>query len=390
MRSTRGLLALVAILSLALATVLSLAVTDRGPFSDGPVVPPAAASSAPTAGGRPTGPVVPAGADPGARFLDAYVEEDGRVVRRDQGGDTVSEGQAYAMLLAVAGRDERTFDRVWAWTQEHLERPDGLLSWTWRDGAVVDPNSASDADVDAAHALVVAGRVFDRPELTAQGESLGRAVLEHETRTTPLGRVLVAGQWAATEPLQVNPSYGSPTAYRVLGAATGDPRWRELAEGDRAVVERLLDRAPLPPDWAQVRPDGTVEAMPPPGGGAVDYGLDAQRIAVRYGASCAPTDRAVTDRIGRSLPTAAGEVRGRYDLGGGPRVDWQHPMSLVATAAFSDVDGRSAATRALLDAAADLDVRASTYYGAAWSALGEVFLEDPTALGITCSPEETR
>jgi len=28
-------------------------------------------------------------------FLDRYVEPDGRVVRLDQGGDTVSEGQAY-------------------------------------------------------------------------------------------------------------------------------------------------------------------------------------------------------------------------------------------------------------------------------------------------------
>ena len=44
------------------------------------------------------------------RFLDAYVDPDGRVVRRDQGGDTVSEGQAYALLLATAVGDEATVD----------------------------------------------------------------------------------------------------------------------------------------------------------------------------------------------------------------------------------------------------------------------------------------
>src|SRR5438045_6380113 len=35
-------------------------------------------------------------------FLDRYVMGDGRVARIDQGGDTVSEGQAYALLLAAA------------------------------------------------------------------------------------------------------------------------------------------------------------------------------------------------------------------------------------------------------------------------------------------------
>ena len=60
-------------------------------------------------------------------FLDRYVDGDGRVVRHDQGGDTVSEGQAYAMLLSVAADDRSRFDRVWGWTRAHLRRSDGLL-----------------------------------------------------------------------------------------------------------------------------------------------------------------------------------------------------------------------------------------------------------------------
>ena len=46
-------------------------------------------------------------------FLTAYVDPDGRVVRRDQGGDTVSEGQGYALLLAVVLGDKARFQRVW-------------------------------------------------------------------------------------------------------------------------------------------------------------------------------------------------------------------------------------------------------------------------------------
>ena len=48
-------------------------------------------------------------------FLARYVNPNGRVVRRDQGGDTVSEGQAYGLLLSqVAGDQEskETFIRT--------------------------------------------------------------------------------------------------------------------------------------------------------------------------------------------------------------------------------------------------------------------------------------
>ena len=186
-------------------------------------------------------------AGPASAFLDAYVDPDGRVVRRDQAGDTVSEGQAYAMLVAVGAGDRTTFDRVWGWTSQHLLRPDGTLSWRWADGSVVDPASASDADLDAARALVLAGRVFGDLDLLADGVRLGQAVLDVETVDTSAGLVLTAGSWAATEPWAFNPSYGSPVAYAVLGEASGDPRWADLAAGSRAVTTRLLGAVDLPP-----------------------------------------------------------------------------------------------------------------------------------------------
>ena len=380
-------LAVVAVLSVVVATVLALVVTDRGPVAPGSGGTPAAAPGPAPAQASPSGPAVPRGVDLAQRFLETYVDPDGRVVRRDQGGDTVSEGQAYAMLLAVAADDERSFDRVWGWTQENLLRPDGLLSWTWRDGAVVDGNSASDADVDAAHALVVAAEAFGRDDLRTDGVALATAVLDHETAATPLGRVLVAGQWATTPPYRVNPSYSSPAAYRVLEEATGDPRWSELAAGDRAVLDRLLQDAPLPPDWAQVGADGQVAAMPGTDG-AVDYGLDAQRVALRYGAACDPAARRVAATIGTRIDTTPAAVRGEYDLGGTPVVTWQHPLALVSAAAASAADGEDTRSSALVTAAAELDARASTYYGAAWAALGERLLEDPTSLGIACRAEE--
>ena len=117
----------------------------------------------------------------GQKFLDEYVEPDGRVVRRDEGGDVVSEGQAYGMLIAVAVGDETRFRSIWKWTKTHLRRTDGLLSWRWADNKVTGVNSAADADLDAARSLVLAGRRFNAPELTKDGRRLGVAILETET-----------------------------------------------------------------------------------------------------------------------------------------------------------------------------------------------------------------
>jgi Glycosyl hydrolases family 8 len=63
---------------------------------------------------------VPATREAAADFLDRYVDEGGRVVRHDQGGDTVSEGQSYALLLAQVAGDRETFARVWEWTRSNL------------------------------------------------------------------------------------------------------------------------------------------------------------------------------------------------------------------------------------------------------------------------------
>jgi hypothetical protein len=94
-------------------------------------------------------------------FLDGYMRDDGRVERTDQGGDTVSEGQAYAMLLAAGIGDQVRFEVAWRWAKDNLQRKDGLLAWRWDDGAIVDDEPATDADLDAARALLVAADRFD-------------------------------------------------------------------------------------------------------------------------------------------------------------------------------------------------------------------------------------
>ncbi|MDX1885110.1 glycosyl hydrolase family 8 [Mycolicibacterium sp. 120270] len=324
-------------------------------------------------------------------FLDEYVEGDGRVVRRDEGGDVVSEGQAYGMLIAAAVDDETRFRAIWDWTKAKMRRSDGLLSWRWADGGVTDANSASDADLDAARALVLAGRRFDAPELTDDGKRLGADILRSEsvavgTKTPPpsdlappgewvigQGRAIAAGNWGVTPPYTVNPSYFSPRAERELMHATADERWQAVSRTQRTLSWQLTGAGQLPPDRATVTEVGDAVPTGSPPGGPVQFGLDAARLPIRFAESCDPSDRAVAAAMRPTIATA-GDVPALRNLDGSPASDWQHPVAIVAAAAAEKSSGDDDAAAARLDQASALQWKYPTYYGSAWVALGRIML----------------
>jgi endo-1,4-beta-D-glucanase Y len=314
-----------------------------------------------------------AAAQAGRQFLAAYVAPDGRVVRRDQGGDTVSEGQSYALLVSVALGDRRRFATVWAWTRTHLSSRDGLLSWHWQNGRVQDPHSAADADLDAAQALLLAATRFDQPGYATAAHALGAAILAHETVRLGRGRLLLAGDWETGTPYLINVSYFSPAAFRLLGDATGDPRWKQLAATSRSELDRLTAGPQLPPDWASVTGDGVVS--PAAHGGRTVFGLDAARMPTRYAASCNPADRQLAAQLAPLLGGRAPDrQRAVYDLSGAPQVSYDRPVERVAAAATAHTAGDRPAAAAALDQANELQRAAPTYYGSAWVALGHILL----------------
>lgn len=284
-----------------------------------------------------------------AHFLDRYVDADGRVVRRDQGGDTVSEGQAYAMLLSVAAGDRERFEQVWRWTRVNLQRPDGLLAWRWADGRVVGVEAASDADVDAARALVTAGARFAVTDWTEEGRRIADAVVELETAVVDGRRVLVAGPWAR-DPVVVNPGYVSPAAFDVLAAATGDGRWRDLAAGDTWTVAST-EAGGLPADWARAGRTGPLRSTQ-------GYGLDATRAPIRFGEDCDPSGRRLAGSWWRELAV-------RHN---------RHAAAVAAAGAAAWVAGDRADATRLFDAAERRDRAAPTYFGAAVVALARVLV----------------
>src|SRR5512141_864020 len=153
----------------------------------------------------------------------------GRVVAHDEGGITTTEGQAYAMLRAVWANDRTAFEEVWRWTRQNLQvRGDRLLAWRWKD-RVLDRNAATDADQDAALALVLASRRFGEPRYLDEARGLladiwAREVVVVAGRPFPTG-----GNWAPAERWPtLHVAYLAPYAYEVFAEVDPGRPWRDL------------------------------------------------------------------------------------------------------------------------------------------------------------------
>jgi endoglucanase len=321
--------------------------------------PACASSSAPPA--QRSGPRPHLAAQAADRFLSGYVTGDGRIIRHDQGGDIVSEGQAYGMLIAELAGRPAVARTIWSWTSRHLGRPDGLFAWhATGAGRIEDPQSATDADILMAYALL-RSRGAGAPAMHRAGRRVARAVLAREAASLPDGsRLPVAGPWAAALPAPVaNPSYLMPGVFRALALLTGDRRWTQAAAASVRLVRGLTgDGRKLPPDWA-VLTAGRLVAAPQPGGGAdIRYGLDAARVPLWFAGGC----DAEADRL-----AAAWWPKLRTAAGGSP-------VQILAAAAAATAAGDGVAAGRLRSRAATVAAGTPTYYGDAWAALGPAVL----------------
>ncbi|HSM83298.1 MAG TPA: glycosyl hydrolase family 8 [Nodosilinea sp.] len=206
-------------------------------------------------------------------YRSRFIQSDGRVIDREDSDRTVSEGQAYAMLRAVAINDPATFERTYSWAQNNLARTDDEgaptdLLWAWKwgqrpDGSwgTLDPNFATDADIDAATALIWAAQRWGCPQYLDAARALLADIWALGTVTFADGtRQLIPGPAEAfrLEPEQVvlNPSYFAPASFRLFAQVDPDHDWQSLIDSGYALLAALADFSTtgLPPDWVAYNP----------------------------------------------------------------------------------------------------------------------------------------
>jgi endoglucanase len=325
---------------------------------------------------------------PATSFIAGYVRPDGRVARPDQGNDTVSEGQAYGLLLAEAAGRPVMFGRIWQWTQDHLQLPNGLFAYHANAaGRLLSTEPASDADLLIAWALLR----YQGPDAASRhqaGQRVAAAVLAQEVTSGPGGApVLAAGPWATGDPASLNPSYWALPALTGLAQLTGDARWQQMADEAVVLTDRLTKGGrKLPPDWARLTAGGALAPMPAPNGSELraEYGLDAQRTILWFAASCDPRARALAGRWWALLQRPGRAQALALKLNGRILNPGTAPLPLAAAAAAAQAAGQADASSRLLQGAAAQQYSYRTYYGGAWAALAPALLNG--TLDSTCPP----
>lgn len=231
-------------------------------------------------------------------YRQQFIQEDGRVIDYEASDRTVSEGQAYAMLRAVLINDPTTFDLTLSWAEDNLGRIDAkgtpvdqLWAWKWgKDKAgkwgPIDPNFASDADIDAITALILAARRWQRPDYLELARVKLRDLWKYSTIAVPGGkRYLLPGPKAAFVPapstVYLNPSYFAPYAFRLFAQVDPNHDWLSLVDSSYYALEQSAQtsKVGLPSDWIALdTKTGQFQPMPATSKLQSVYSFDAYRV----------------------------------------------------------------------------------------------------------------
>lgn len=199
------------------------------------------------------------------QFAQRWIQEDGRVLESSlEKNHSTSEGQSYALFFALVANDQARFEKIWRWSLQNLAGNNletQLPAWLWgqsKDGTwkVQDANSASDADLWFAYALLEAARLWQKPEYEADARQLLARVKQQEVLELPgLGAVLLPGPVGYVQPdhlWRLNPSYLPIPLLRRLAQFEPEGPWQAIAQSTAQLLAHAGPRG-FAADWVGYR-----------------------------------------------------------------------------------------------------------------------------------------
>lgn len=194
-------------------------------------------------------------------YATRFVQDDGRVLESSlENNHSTSEGQSYGMLFALIGNDQPRFDTLWRWTWANLAGADTatrLPGWLWGQGTdgqwrLQDANSAADADLWIAYALLEAARLWHRPDYHRDALHL-MATIEAQlvVRLPGLGPMVLPGPVGFVQPDQLwrlNPSYLPLPLLRRLAKEAPSGPWQAIANNTATMIAQS-SRHGFVADW---------------------------------------------------------------------------------------------------------------------------------------------
>jgi len=219
-----------------------------------------------------------------------FMTKDGRIMDPEKNNITTSEGQSYIMLRSVTMGDKATFNKAYTWAKNNLQRKDKLFAWLWgedKDGKyrILDNNSASDADVDIAFALILASRKWNMPEYLNEAIPIINSIWDNETKRVGNYLILMPGvEQTNSKKIEVNPSYFAPYSFRFFQKYDQKHNWNCLVDSSYYYImaSSAMTKTGLPPNWFLIEDDGNggtkivLEDSP-----RSDFSYDAIRVFFR-------------------------------------------------------------------------------------------------------------
>ena len=233
------------------------------------------------------------------------------------------------------------------WSENNLQRKakgqrtDQLWVWKWGKDAqgnwgVLDPNFASDADLDAITALIWASRRWQRPDYLQLAQRKLKDLWAVATVTQGDQRYLLPGPATAFRQdnvVQLNPSYLAPAAFRLFAQVDPDRDWLSLVDGSYRVLENsaAISAAGLPSDWVALNLEtGEFQSVSPPSPLVSQYSFDAYRVWWRVAWDAQLFDAPQAENFLRQhlgfLQTqwrSRQKIPATFDLSGQPTVDYE-------------------------------------------------------------------
>jgi endo-1,4-beta-D-glucanase Y len=264
-----------------------------------------------------------------------------KVQRPENGNDTVSEGIAYGMLLAAYMGDKTLFDGLYGYWQGHASG--GLMTWCIPSGGgscSASGGSATDADEDAAFALIIAGKQWGGTYASQASTLIGQIWTGGDIDPTSL---LPTGgsNYKDTSGHVTNPSYFAPAYYRVFAGIDTAHNWNGVVTAVyKALNNSAIKGMGLVPAWCQ----NNCTAVGSNGGpDDMVYQYDSHRVPWRVGVDACWTGSADakswlgggnTAFFAGKAAAGLGSVVDIYTLGGAANGDAKpNSMSAVGTAA---------------------------------------------------------
>lgn len=195
-------------------------------------------------------------------FKQHFLQDSGRVLDASvETQYTTSEGQSYGMFFALLANDRKAFEQMWTWSVDNLASGDmskNLPAWSWgktkdNEWKVLDANTASDANVWFAYALLEAGRLWGQSEYEQSAQQLLALIQEQEFADLPeFGPMLLPGKngFVRTDEKNwlLNLSYLPIPVLRYLSGASVNSEWQALVDNTLRFMQQATPKG-LAADW---------------------------------------------------------------------------------------------------------------------------------------------